>query len=87
MASERDPVDAVATGLRRAGLRGAALVLVDMHREYAPLAGHGVEFVTPMLRALVGPRGAAWVRRFASEDGIRDLTTSLEAGAPDVADA
>ena len=61
-------VEAVVEGIRRRGLAAPALLFLEAHRPYVPLATHLSTFMRPILRPALGG-GADELTRILESDG------------------
>ena len=76
---ERDEtIDAVAEAIERRGLGAAAILMLDAHRPYRPLASHATTFLGPIMRTLLGPASSSIGELLASDEAVERLIARLE---------
>ena len=73
----------LAQALESRGLAAAALLLLDAHRPFRPLAGHAASFLSPLLRPLVGSRYRLAADLLRSDEDIDRLMAALGDAAPE----
>ena len=72
-----DAVETVAAELDRRGLSAAALLMLDAHRPYRPLASHLGTFLAPLLRPLLGGCSGSVERLLESDEAVDQLVARL----------
>ena len=70
----------LARALESRGLAAAALLLLDAHRPFRPLAGHAASFLSPLLRPLIGDRFRLAADLLRSDHDIDRLMAALGKG-------
>lgn len=81
-APERDArIDRLADEIQKRRLAAPAILLLDSHRPFRPLAAHATTFISPILRLMLGTRPAGLATELLdSDEGVDQLITRLQAG-------
>ena len=75
---QSETIEAVADAIERRGLTAAAILMLDAHRPYRPLASHASTFLGPILRTMIGPASSSIGDLVASDDAVERLIRRLE---------
>ena len=75
---QAETIEAVADAIARRGLTAAAILMLDAHRPYRPLASHAGTFLGPILRTMIGPASSSIGDLVASDDAVERLIRRLE---------